>query len=182
MAPGFTHGMQQHPGGPPGHPMVAPGMAHNPSQPGTQAGTMPHQLVAHMGVSAPGGQMNSTALMGGMPQGGNPNAHAMQHIGPQQMFQQHMPAMSAYSYLVISVWLLTCPRSEQPVSSPAAAAEAAAADAAADQATAHGPAVSEYEWHACRNTNEPDARPLSIAIRRNEGKDACKFNSRKHPA
>jgi hypothetical protein len=94
MGPGFSPhpgGMQQHPGGPPGHPM-APGMAHNPSQPGSAPGGMPHQLVGHMGVtSGPGQQINSAALMGGMPPG-NPNAHAMQHLNPaQQMF--HHPQM-----------------------------------------------------------------------------------------
>lgn len=73
--------------------MAAPGMAHNPSQPGAQAG-MPHQLVGHMGVSGPGGaQINPAALMGGMPPGaGGPNAHAMQHLNPAaqaQLFQQH---------------------------------------------------------------------------------------------
>lgn len=87
--PPHPGGMQPHPGAPPGHPM-APGMAHNPSQPGATPGTMPHQLVGHMGVSGPGPQMNPAALMGGMPPGGgNPNAHAMQHLNPQaaQMFQ-----------------------------------------------------------------------------------------------
>jgi hypothetical protein len=40
-------------------------------------------------VSAPGAQVNP-ALMGGMPPGANPNAHALQHLNPaqQQMFQQ----------------------------------------------------------------------------------------------
>ncbi len=73
---------------------MAPGMAHNPSQPGTTAGGIPHQLVGHMGVSGPGPQMNAAALMGGMPPG-NPNAHAMQHLNPAaaqaQMF--HHPQM-----------------------------------------------------------------------------------------
>lgn len=89
--------MQQHPGAPPGHPM-APGMAHNPSQPGAQPGGMPHQLVGHMGVSTPGGQMNPAAMMGGMtPGAGGPNAHAMQHLNPAQaqMFQaQHLNPMA----------------------------------------------------------------------------------------
>ncbi|KAK3321427.1 LIM-domain binding protein-domain-containing protein [Cercophora scortea] len=59
-------------------------MAHNPSQPGATPGGMPHQLVGHMGVSGPGGQINA-ALMAGMPPGaGNPNAHAMQHLNPSQ--------------------------------------------------------------------------------------------------
>jgi hypothetical protein len=87
MPGGFHPGqMQQHPGVPAGHPM-APGMAHNPSQPGAQPG-MPHQMAAHMAVSGPGGQVNPAGLMGGMPPGaGAPNAHAMQHLNPQ-MFQQ----------------------------------------------------------------------------------------------
>ena len=86
--------MQQHP---PPHPM-APGMAHNPSQPGVTPGGIPHQLVGHMGVSGPGPQMNP-GLMAGMPPGVNPNAHAMQHLNPAQaqMFQQHqMNPMSMY--------------------------------------------------------------------------------------
>lgn len=78
---------------------MAPGMAHNPSQPGAPGGIQ-HQIVAHMGVSGPGPQMNPAALMGGMPPGVNPNAHAMQHLNPaqaQQMFQQHqMNPMSMY--------------------------------------------------------------------------------------
>ncbi|KAI0483955.1 LIM-domain binding protein-domain-containing protein [Xylariaceae sp. FL0804] len=79
--------MQQHPGGHPGHPMGAPGMVHNPSQPGAQPG-MPPQMAAHMAVSGPGGQVNP-ALMGGMPPGaGGPNAHAMQHLNPQAFQQQ----------------------------------------------------------------------------------------------
>ncbi|RYP51091.1 hypothetical protein DL768_003497 [Monosporascus sp. mg162] len=88
MPGGFHPGaMQQHPGVPPGHPM-APGMAHNPSQPGAQPG-MPQQMAAaHMGVSGPGGQVNPAALMGGgMAPGAGPNAHAMHHLNPQ-MFQQ----------------------------------------------------------------------------------------------
>ena len=85
--------MQQHPGVPPGHPM-APGMQHNPSQPGAPAGGMP-QHMAHMAVSGPGVQVNPAALMAaGMPQGG-PNAHALQHLNPaQQMFQQQQAAIA----------------------------------------------------------------------------------------
>lgn len=76
-------GMQQpHPGVPPGHHM-APGMAHNPSQPGSQPGGIPAHLAQQMGVSAPGGQVNPS-LMG---MHGAPNAHAMQHLNPQV---QHM--------------------------------------------------------------------------------------------
>jgi hypothetical protein len=72
---------------------MAPGMAHNPSQPGTTAGGIPHQLVGHMGVSGPGPQMNAAALMGGMPPG-NPNAHAMQHLNPAAQAQMfHHPQM-----------------------------------------------------------------------------------------
>ena len=91
MGPNFTPhpgGMQQHPGVPPGHPGMAPGMAHNPSQPGGQPGGMQH--LAHMGVSGPNPQVNPAAMMGGMPPGAGPNAHAMQHLNPQQaqLFQQ----------------------------------------------------------------------------------------------
>jgi len=86
MGPAFSPhpgAMQQHPAGPP-HPM-APGMAHNPSQPGTNPGGIPQHLVAHMGVSGPGAQINPAALMGGMPPGaGHPNAHALQHLSPAQ--------------------------------------------------------------------------------------------------
>lgn len=91
-------GMQQHPGVPPGHHM-APGMVHNPSQPGSQPGGIPHQL-AHMGVSAPGGQVNQAALMQGMPPGG-PNAHAMQHLNPQmaqQLFHQQQQMQNCMSH------------------------------------------------------------------------------------
>jgi hypothetical protein len=102
MGPAFTPhpgGMQPHPGAPPGHPM-APGMAHNPSQPGATPGGMPHQLVGHMGVSGPGPQINPAALMGGMPPGANPNAHAMQHLNPAQAQlyhqQQQMNQMCMY--------------------------------------------------------------------------------------
>lgn len=77
---------------------MAPGMAHSASQPGAQPGGMSHQLVGHMGVSTPGGQMNPAALMGGMtPGAGGPNAHAMQHLNPAQaqMFQaQHLNPMA----------------------------------------------------------------------------------------
>lgn len=101
MGPSFpphpAAGMQQHPGAPT-HPMGAPGMIHNPSQPGAQQGGMPHQLVPHMGASAAGGQLNPGAMMGGMPPGaGVPNAHAMQHLNPAQaqMFQpQHLSPMA----------------------------------------------------------------------------------------
>src|SRR3569833_707339 len=72
-----------HPGVPPGHPM-APGMAHNPSQPGAQPGGIPQHLTAHMGVSGLGPLVNPTTMMGGMPPGAGPNAHAMQHLNPQQ--------------------------------------------------------------------------------------------------
>ncbi len=87
MAPGFHPSMQQHPGVHPGHPMAAPGMAHNPSQPGAQPG-MPPQMAAHMAASGPGGQVNPVAMMGGMPQGAGPNAHALQHLNPQMFAQQ----------------------------------------------------------------------------------------------
>lgn len=94
MGPSFSPhpgAMQQHPGVPPGHPGMAPGMAHNPSQPGAQPGGMPQHL-GHVGVSGPGPQVNPAQMMGGLPPGAGPNAHAaMQHLNPQQaqMFQQH---------------------------------------------------------------------------------------------
>lgn len=67
--------------------MGAPGMAHNPSQPGAQQG-MPPQMAAHMAVSGPGGQVNPAAMMGAMPPGAvGPNAHALQHLNPQQQQQ-----------------------------------------------------------------------------------------------
>lgn len=100
--PGFAPhpGMQQqHPGVPPGHNM-APGMVHNPSQPGSQPGGLPPHLAQQMGVSAPGGQVNPSALMGGMP--GGPNAHAMQHLNPQvhaQMFGQSPVPLNCESRL-----------------------------------------------------------------------------------
>lgn len=98
MAPGFPHpaAVQQHPGVPPGHPM-APGMQHNPSQPGAPTPGIPQHMAPHMAVSGPGGvQVNPAALMAaGIPPGG-PNAHALQHLNPaQQMFQQQQAAMAA---------------------------------------------------------------------------------------
>lgn len=63
---------------------MAPGMAHNPSQPGAPGG-IPAHIAQQMGVSAPGGQVNPS-LMG---MHGAPNAHAMQHLNPNvQMFGQ----------------------------------------------------------------------------------------------
>jgi hypothetical protein len=73
---------------------MAPGMAHNPSQPGAAPGGIPHHLVGHMGVSGPGSQMNAAALMGGM-QPGALNAHAaMQHLSPAQAQMFHHPQMN----------------------------------------------------------------------------------------
>lgn len=83
----FPHpGGMQHPGVPPGHHM-APGMAHNPSQPGSQPG-IPHHLAHQMAVSGAGGQVNPALMGAGMPPGAN--AHAMQHLNPnvQHMFPQ----------------------------------------------------------------------------------------------
>lgn len=108
MGPSFSPhpgGMQQHPGAPPGHHM-APGMAHNPSQPGATP-AMAHQMVAHLGVSGPGPQISAGALMGGMPPG-TPNAHvAMQHLNPQQMaaYQQQMNGMGCTFCLSFSIML-----------------------------------------------------------------------------
>lgn len=87
MGPNFSgHPAGMHPGVA-GHPM-APGMPHNQGQQGAPGAGMPHQFGGPM-VSAPGAQVNP-ALMGGMPPGVNPNAHALQHLNPaqQQMFQQ----------------------------------------------------------------------------------------------
>lgn len=70
-----------------GHPM-GPGVPPNSAQ-GAPGGGMPQQFAgAHIGVG-PGGQINP-ALMGALPPGANPHAHAMQHLNPsqQQMFQQ----------------------------------------------------------------------------------------------
>jgi hypothetical protein len=55
---------------------------------------MPHQFGGQVAVSGPGGQVNP-AMMGGMPPGANPNAHAIQHLSPaqQQMFQQQQQQM-----------------------------------------------------------------------------------------
>lgn len=90
MASSFHPSMQQHPGVHPGHAMAAPGMAHNPSQPGAQQG-IPPQLAAHMAASGPGGQVNPAAMMGGMPQAvAGPTAHALSHLSPQ-IFQQQQP-------------------------------------------------------------------------------------------
>lgn len=83
----FPHpGGMQHPGVPPGHHM-APGMAHNPSQPGSQPG-IPHHLAHQMAASGAGGQVNPALMGAGMPPGAN--AHAMQHLNPnvQHMFPQ----------------------------------------------------------------------------------------------
>jgi hypothetical protein len=114
MGPSFpphpAAGMPQHPGAPT-HQMGAPGMAHNPSQPGAPPQGIPHQLAPHMAVSAPGGQMNPGSLVGGMPPGaGGPSAHAMSHLTPSQaqIFQaQHgnmgacelRPVTCSFSYL-----------------------------------------------------------------------------------
>lgn len=75
---------------------MAPGMAHNPSQPGAQPGGIPPHLAQQMGVSAPGGQVNPSALMG-VP--GAPNVHAMQHLNPQvpHMFGQQPGQMNCES-------------------------------------------------------------------------------------
>lgn len=104
MMASMPQGFQPHPGGmqqahpnmPPGHHM-APGMAHNPSQPGAQPGGIPPHLAQQMGVSAPGAQVNPSALMG-MP---GPNAHAMQHLNPQvqHMFGQQPVNMNCESGL-----------------------------------------------------------------------------------
>lgn len=74
---------------------MAPGMAHNPSQPGAQPG-MPPQMAGHGMVSAPGGQPNPAAFMGGM-QPQNAQAHALQHLNPNQQFQlQHQMASKSF--------------------------------------------------------------------------------------
>jgi hypothetical protein len=48
----------------------------------------------HMGVSGPGQQVNQSAMMGGMPPGVNPNAHAMQHLSAQQQALLHQQQMN----------------------------------------------------------------------------------------
>ncbi|KAG4222973.1 hypothetical protein PC116_g28554 [Phytophthora cactorum] len=125
--------MQQHPGAHPGHPMGAPGMAHNPSQPGAQPG-IPPQMAAHMAVSGPGGQVNPAAMMGGIPPGAaGPNAHALQHLNPQQqqqMFQQQQFSHSGSSK----------PPSDRP---DAATAKNVTAEAGGYAATADGPRTKD---------------------------------------
>jgi hypothetical protein len=99
MGPNFTGhpaGMG-HPGVA-GHPM-AQGMPPNAGQQGAPGGAMPHQFVGgHMAVSAPGGQVNPS-MMGAMPPGANPNAHALQQMNPgqQQMFPQQHQLQSQFS-------------------------------------------------------------------------------------
>ncbi|PQE17357.1 Topoisomerase II-associated PAT1 protein [Rutstroemia sp. NJR-2017a BVV2] len=84
----------QHPGVPQGH---MAGMPHNPGHQGQPGQGMPQQM--HMGVSAPGGPQVSQAgaMMAGMPPGaGGPNAHALQHLNPNQqaLYQQQQQAMN----------------------------------------------------------------------------------------
>lgn len=66
------------------------GMPPNQGQQGNPGG-MPQQFAGNpMGAGTPGGHMNP-GMMGGMPPGGNPNAHALQHLSPaqqQQLLQQ----------------------------------------------------------------------------------------------
>lgn len=72
-----------------GHPM-GPGIPTNPAQQAAHGAAMPQQFAAgHMAVAGPGAQVNP-ALMGAMPAGANPHAHALQHLSPaqQQLFQQ----------------------------------------------------------------------------------------------
>lgn len=91
-----------------GHPMGPGGMPHNPGQQGAPGG-MPHQFGGPM-VSAPGAQVNP-ALMGGMPPGANPNAHALQHLNPaaqQQMLQQQLQQQHCMYYLTSTVLAIPC--------------------------------------------------------------------------
>jgi hypothetical protein len=87
---GFHPAMHPHPVHP-GHPMGAPVMAHNPSQPGAQPGIPPQ--MAHMGVS---GQVTPGMIVGAPQGAAGPNTHALQHLNPG-MFQQQ-PQFSTYSY------------------------------------------------------------------------------------
>lgn len=99
MGPGFNgHAAAMNHPGIAVHPM-GPGMPQNAGQQGAPGG-MPHQFGGHVAVSGPGGQVNP-AMMGGMPPGGNPNAHALQHMTPaqQQMFQhQHQQMQGQCRY------------------------------------------------------------------------------------
>lgn len=91
----------QHQGVPQGH---MAGMPHNQGPQGQQGPGMPQQM--HMGVSGPGGPQvtQAGAMMGGMPPGaGVPNAHALQHLNPNQqqaIFQQQQHQQMSKSYLL----------------------------------------------------------------------------------
>lgn len=98
-------GLQQHPGVAQGHPMS--GVL--PQQGGPPGPGMPQQAF-HMGVSGPGVQQASQtgAMMAGIPPGlngpGGPNAHALQHLNPNQALyqqqQQQQQMACTYSFPV----------------------------------------------------------------------------------
>lgn len=98
----------QHQGVPQGH---MAGMPHNQGQQGQPGPGMPQQM--HMGVSGPGGPQvtQAGAMMAGMPPGaGGPNAHALQHLNPNQqaaMFQQQQQMSKPYILSLLS--LQPCP-------------------------------------------------------------------------
>ena len=155
---GFHPGMQQHMVHP-GHPM-APGMAHNGSQPGTQPG-MPPQMASHM-VSAPGGQMNAAAFMGGVPPG-NAQAHALQHLNPQMLqhqqqlastsashsFPARFPVSLAMHMLIYHLLSPSCASAGSRQPSAHAAASATKNAPAATCATATDDGVSHVRQHGC---------------------------------
>lgn len=90
----------QHQGVPQGH---MAGMPHAQGQQGQPGPGMPQQM--HMGVSGPGGPQvtQAGAMMAGMPPGAGPNAHALQHLNPNQqaqaMFQQQQQQQQQMSKL-----------------------------------------------------------------------------------
>lgn len=84
------------------------GMPHAQGQQGQPGPGMPQQM--HMGVSGPGGPQvtQAGAMMAGMPPGAGPNAHALQHLNPNQqaqaaMFQQQQQQQMSKSDLLSPV-------------------------------------------------------------------------------
>lgn len=203
MGPSFpphpAAGIPQHPGAP-AHPMGAPGMAHNPSQPGAPPQGIPHQLAPHMAVSAPGGQMNPGPLVGGMPpSGGGPSAHAMSHLNPAQaqIFQaQHnnmgacefRPVTRRFAYLQPANIPLS--RSQQPShAADATSATTAATTATAACAAAHATSI-HTGWHGgdahgCRDKHEliePGGTATGGTARRNASSSTKPASSSKPPS
>lgn len=171
MGPNFTG----HPAGM-GHPGVAghpmgPGMPPNSAQ-GAPGGGMPQQFAgAHM--VGPGGQVNP-ALMGAMPPGANPHAHALQHLNPaqQQMFQQqhqqqlqNQCRLSPMEHMAASPITFTdrAPLlfSQQPERDGChEAATTPATSAAAGSTSFHGSTSYASWWHANGHAAEP-AQPTT---------------------